>query len=236
MIRSYKFRLYPNKEQEEKLEWTLEQCRLVYNKFLEELNKQDKPNKNEMSSMLLLWKNENEELKNVYSKTLQYEVSRLFINLKLLSKRKKNGYKVGRLCFKGKEWFKSFIYNQSGFKIINTNKRLSILKLSKIGEIPIRISNNIKGKIKQIIIKHEQSDKWFAIMQVDDEKPKPISQLINNVVGIDLGLTKFIHDSNNKTVKNPKYLKKSLEKLRKEQRKLAKKKRKGVTIIINKKL
>lgn len=45
MQRTCKFRLYPTKEQEQKLLWTLEKCRLVYNQILEGLNKQEKPNK-----------------------------------------------------------------------------------------------------------------------------------------------------------------------------------------------
>ena len=57
----------------------------------------------------------------------------LYSNLKALAKLKKNGKKVGKLRHKGK-WFKTFVYNQSGFKIIRTGKRLDRL-LSKIGNI-----------------------------------------------------------------------------------------------------
>jgi len=38
ILRSYKFRLYPNKEIEKKLEEQLEICRWLYNKLLEEIN------------------------------------------------------------------------------------------------------------------------------------------------------------------------------------------------------
>jgi len=34
---TYKFRLYPDSEEEKKLLWTLEKCREVYNQMLEEL-------------------------------------------------------------------------------------------------------------------------------------------------------------------------------------------------------
>jgi len=36
---------------------------------------------------------------------------------------------------------------------MKTGKRLDILHLSKIGDIPIRAHRPVKGKIKQIIIK-----------------------------------------------------------------------------------
>src|SRR3989441_2254691 len=36
MRKAYKFRLYPNKQQEEKLFWTLDRCRELYNAGLQE--------------------------------------------------------------------------------------------------------------------------------------------------------------------------------------------------------
>jgi putative transposase len=114
---TYKFRLYPNVEQEQKLLWTLEKCRLVYNDMLGGLNSQEKLNKLELQSRLPELKEKYPELKNVYSKVLQYEVYRMFSNLKALGQLKKKGKKVGKLRFKGKGWFKTFTYNQSGFEL-----------------------------------------------------------------------------------------------------------------------
>ncbi|MDI6859884.1 MAG: hypothetical protein QMC85_05250 [Methanocellales archaeon] len=107
-------------------------------------------------------KEEHPELKNIYAKVLQYEVYRLFSNLRSLAMLKKNGKKIGKLRFKGKGWFKTFTYNQSGFKVIETGKRLDRLHLSKIGDIPIRTHRDVEGKIKQITIKRHRSGKWFA--------------------------------------------------------------------------
>ena len=45
ILRSYKFRLYPNKEQERKLEEQLEICRWLYNRLLEEIDKARKEGK-----------------------------------------------------------------------------------------------------------------------------------------------------------------------------------------------
>ena len=134
---TYKFRLYPNAEQEQKLLWTLDECRFVYNQMLEGTNEQEA--QLELQSQLPELKEKYPELKGVYSKVLQYEVYRLFSNLRSLSELKKKGRKVGRLRFKGKEWFKTFTYNQSGFKIIKTDNRLDKLHLSKIGDISIRM-------------------------------------------------------------------------------------------------
>jgi len=78
----------------------------------------------------------------------------LYSNLKASSQLKRNGKQVGRLRFKGKGWYKTFIYNQTGFKLIKTGKRLDLLHLSKIGDTPIRVHKEVEGEIKQIIIKN----------------------------------------------------------------------------------
>ena len=82
---TYKFRLYPNEEQERKLLWTLDKCRFVYNQMLAGLNGQEKPNKYELKRHLPLLKKSYPELKGVHSQVLQNEVYRLFWNLKSLS-------------------------------------------------------------------------------------------------------------------------------------------------------
>lgn len=220
---SYKFRLYPNKEQEQKMSEVLNRCRFVYNKMLEGLNKQDKPNRLELQNSIPKLKEEHPELKKVYSKVLQYESYRLFSNLRALAKLKNNGKKVGKLRFKGKESFKTFVYNQSGFKIIKTDKRLDLLHLSKIGNIPIRIHREVEGKIKQVIIKKYKSAKWFAFICCDQDFP--VEKEIKNAVGIDMGTIYYVTDSEGRKIEHPHYLKESLKRLRKEQRKLSKKKK-----------
>jgi len=223
---TYKFRLYPTKKQEEKLSWTLDRCRFVYNKMLEGLNGQEKPNKLQLQKQLPSMKVKYPELKCVHSKVFQYEVYRLFSNLKVLGRLKKKGRKVGRLRFKGKGWFKTFTYNQSGFKLIETNKRLDLLHLSKIGDIPIRIHREVKEKTKQIIIKHCSSKKWYACITAEI-KEKITRSNNTKKVGIDLGLIDFIYDSDGNKIKHPKILDKSLKKLSKEQRRLSRKKKKS---------
>lgn len=222
---NYKFRLYPNKKTEEKLEYTLELCRQTYNNLLAELQNQKEIDKSQIQGIIPDMRICNPELKSVYSKTLQYECYRLFSNLKALSELKKKGKKIGRLRFKGKGWFRSFTYNQSGFKIEPTGNRCQTLHLSKIGNIPIRMHRSIKGKTKQITIKKYPSGKWYAYITTESKQSKIETKPIENVVGIDLGIEKFTTDSNGIYTQHPLFLKDSLKKLAKEQRRLAKKKR-----------
>ena len=241
MQRTYKFRLYPSKKQEENLLWTLDKCRYVYNTLLGLLNEQDVIDKQQLQGDGTDLRRLDPDLQKVYSKVLQYENYRLFSNLRSLSRLKKNGKKVGRLRFKGKGWFKTFTYNQSGFKIIRTGKRCHILHLSKIGDIPIRIHRNIVSvnnngnaddKIKQVTIKHYASGKWYACLSVESKNkinvnvPLPKHKNIKKV-GIDVGLTNYVYDSDGNKFGNPKCLKKSLNKLANEQIKLSKKKKRS---------
>ena len=224
-MKNYKFRLYPNKKEENKLNDTLDLCRFTYNNLLEGLNKQEKINRGIIQHSIVELKQTNPQLKNVYSKTLQYECYRLFSNLKGLSQLKKNGKKVGRLRFKGKGWFRTFTYNQSGFKLIMTGKRCQTLHLSKIGDINIRCHRNIKGNIKGVIVKKYPSGKWYAYLQVENKGSKTEPKQIEKVVGIDVGINNFTMDNYGYSTQSPLFLKNSLDKLAKEQRKLAKKKK-----------
>jgi putative transposase len=58
-------------------------------------------------------------------------VFRLFSNLAALKKMKERRRKVGKLRFKGERWFKTFTYNQSGFKLLPRNDKFGFLHLSK---------------------------------------------------------------------------------------------------------
>ncbi|MBU4086894.1 MAG: helix-turn-helix domain-containing protein, partial [Nanoarchaeota archaeon] len=79
MTTTYKFRLYPKKEQLDKLDLSLEICRQTYNNLLAGLD--ERYTKNELQNYLLDLKVVNPEMNNVHSKVLQMENQRLFGNL-----------------------------------------------------------------------------------------------------------------------------------------------------------
>jgi len=222
MQKTYKFRLYPTKENEVLLSQTLEYCRLVYNHLLEKLKKQDKPDRYELQNLLPDLKKQHPELTGVYSKALQYDVYRLFSARKALHELKKQGRKIGRLRFKSANRFKTIHYNQSGFKLTMTGKRLDLLHISKVGEIPIMVHRPVEGTIKQVVVKHYPSGKWFACITVEQKDVVVQRQPIKNAVGLDMGLDEFLTDSDRRTIENPVYLKKSLKRLKQRQRHLSK--------------
>jgi putative transposase len=71
------------------------------------------------------------DLASVYSKAPHYEVQHLFANLTVLNAFKKSGRKVGKLRFKGDQHFKTFNYNQFGFKLLPKNDKFGLSSTSR---------------------------------------------------------------------------------------------------------
>ena len=190
--------------------------------MLEEYN-ENHLSSNEMGRFLTRLKSEWPELNEVYSKCIQPERDKLYANLAALREMEKRGRKVGKLRFKPSQRFRSITYNQSGFEFLPKNDKFGFLHLSKIGDIPIRMHCAVEGNIKGIIIKHMPSGKWFACLSVDDGRGSRELMVIHDAVGIDVGLEHYAVDSDGNEVENPRYLKRELKKLRREQRRLSKK-------------
>ncbi len=202
-------------------------CRKLYNKLLEECKKaREKGEKltqiKTQSFIVGLKNNSMPELKGVYSKVLQMVNYTLWTNIKTLSKLKKTGRKIGHLRFKGKGWYKTINYNQSGFKVDEHKNKLTF---SKIGTINCRGLNNRvrKNKIKGIILKRTQTGKWFANIQI--ENVPVVLPKTNKNVGIDVGVSSFIVDSDGRRVENPRNIDKQLKKIKIVHRTLSRKKK-----------
>jgi len=222
-----KYRIYPNMETEAKLVGALENCRWLYNRLLEETKKAKEAGEPlrmyDCQNMIPRLKDEYPILGSVYSKVLQMVNYTLWANIRGLSALKKNGWKVGHIRFKGKGWYKTLNYNQSGFSFDG-----DMLHLSKIGDIRVKMHRPIQGKIKGVIIKQE-GQKWYAIIQMDAE----IHVLPPNdrAVGIDVGLKSFAVDSDGYDFENPRHLGHMLDRIKNAQRDLSRKKKGGAITV-----
>lgn len=218
---THKLRLYPNKEQEERLEFAREMCRQTYNTLLGELKEQSIIDKAMIQDRINDLKVVQPELKEVYSKMLQYECYRLFSNLSALKAVKDKGRKVGQMRFKGKNWFKTIQYNQSGFSFQHIHGKNGRLSLSKIGNIKTRQGQVPKEKIKQVTIK-KSLGRWYAHLVCEEKKE---IQHGDKELGIDLGINHFYTDSEGGKVEHPKIYETYQKKLKKTQQNLSRKKK-----------
>jgi transposase len=96
-----------------------------------------------------------------------------------------------------------------GFKLIKTGKRLDILHLSKIGDIPIRVHRVVEGKIKQVIIKRHNSGKWFACIYTEKEV-STIQREPKRAIGVDVGIKHFLTESDGRQIENPRFYERTL--------------------------
>jgi putative transposase len=194
---NYRFRLNPTPDQRERLAWTLDTCRQVYNHFLHRLNRVENTSSYKEQKRLPKLKKWWADLQGVHSKVLQKVVQRLYDNLSTLRGLKENGHRVGQLRWKGAGHYQSFTYSQSGFELDKKSDR-DELYLSKIGSIPVVAHRDLPedATVKSVTTKREPTGRWYAVLSVetpDGPPEKPTNP--ENVVGIDVGILKFAHDT-----------------------------------------
>ena len=121
---------------------------------------------------------------------------------------KKRKVKLGRPNFKKKGINDSFRLNDRAFRI-----KEGCLHLAKLGECKIKgsIPINELPNIRSMTIKRKGSVYLIKVLYMGFTKPKPTT---GNAVGIDLGLKHFYTDNQGNKVENPKFLEKSLNKIK----------------------
>ncbi|MEJ7861528.1 MAG: transposase [Pyrinomonadaceae bacterium] len=222
IIKAYKFRLQTSKAVEAKLENTLNLCRELYNSALRErkdawtINRIN-VNRFDQDKQLPEIKKTNPEYKDIHSQVLQDVLKRLDKSFQSFFRRVKQSVKAGFPRFKGKNWFDSFCYAQSGFSLSGSH-----LTLSKIGKVKIKLSRSVIGKIKTCTIKKE-IDKWFVIFTVET-LPEPLDKT-GESVGLDVGISAFATLSDGTQIDNFKYYESTQKKLRIAQRRVSRRKK-----------
>jgi putative transposase len=225
ILRAYKYRLYPDKKQEELISKTIGCCRFVYNYYLNkkiELYKTEEKsiNYNACANDLKNLKKEHKWLKEVDSISLQQSLKDLDTAYQNFFRRIKNGDKqVGFPKFKSKK------NPKQSYRTQNVNNNICIIdnkiKLPKLGLVRFANSRKFEGKIKSCTISKTKTNKYFISVLVEEEiKELPKN---DNAIGIDLGLKNFLITSDGEVFENPRVLQKYEQKLAKLQRQLAKK-------------
>lgn len=223
MLKTYKYRLFVTKKQQTILNSTLEECRWLYNHFLEQRKtywEQDKKSLNYhfQAVSIVKLKQERESLNNVHSQVLQNVAVRIDLAFKAFFRRVKVGEKAGYPRFRGKGWYDSITYPQSGFEIKDGR-----LKLSKIGSIKFKYHRQLEGKLKTCAIRRSAAGKWYVSFScIVESKPLPKS---DKAIGIDVGLTSFATFSDGSKIGNPRFFRQDEKALAKVQRKLSKAKK-----------
>ena len=227
MLKAYKYRIYPNKDQVVLLAKHVGCARYIYNYGLERKIKSYSETKKSISRFTIqadlpkLKKTEKTKwLSEVNSLSLQAALLNLDMAFTRFFKEKK-----------GFPNFKSKHDNRQSFQVPqNTTvdyeaKRVYLPKFKE--GIKCKFDRQFKGKIKTSTVSKTPTGKYFIsiLVETEDTVPSKVPIDENKAVGVDLGIKTFATLSDGTEIQNPKYLKKSLKKLKRLQRSVSRKKK-----------
>ena len=214
MLIAYKYRLYPNKEQQEYFAKCFGCVRFIYNRMLSDKIEYYKETKQKLNNTPAQYKKEFEWLKEVDSLALANAQMNLQTAYNNFFKRPEVGFPK----FKSKKNHNySYTTNNQGGNIYVSDR---YIKLPKIGLVRVKKHRDFDGLIKSVTVSQNPSGKYYVSVLVDQEEKEKLS-ISNNEIGIDLGIKEFCITSDGEMIENPKYLRKSKKKLRKLQKDLS---------------
>lgn len=224
MLKSFVYRLYPNKEQEVLLAKHFGCNRFIYNWALnlrkESYEQSGKTiSKFELNKMVtqLAKKEEYSWLQEVLSQSLQQSIQNLDTAYIKFFKEK-----TGFPKFKSKRTHKYSYRIPQNVKIDFEEHKVF---LPKIKWVNIRVDREFEGIIKSATVKQLPSGKYFVSILVEDGKDYQTKKKIkhDSAVGIDLGIKDFAILSDGTKIKNPKFLRTKEQRLRVLQKRLSRK-------------
>lgn len=214
MLKAYKYRLYPNKEQQEYFAKCFGCVRFIYNRMLSDKIEYYKETKQKLNNTPAQYKKEFLWLKEVDSLALANAQMNLQSAYNNFFKRPEVGFPK----FKSKKnHYYSYTTNNQDGNIYVSDK---YIKLPKIGLVRVKKHRDFEGTIKSVTVSKTPSEKYFVSVLVDCEEEEKLPQS-ENEIGIDLGIKEFAITSDGEMIENPKYLKKSEQQLRKLQKDLS---------------
>jgi putative transposase len=228
MLKTFRYRLYPNQTQQDQIRKTADACRFVYNWALE-----TKKTAYETDGTNLIWfdlnnrlkdlKQDHPFLKTAYSQSLQQAVKRFQLAFQHFFRRIKQGTdSPGYPRFK-----KRMAYRQS-FDVpqfFTIDFAICRVYLPKIGRIKAVFHRRFSGTPKMCTIVSTLTGKFYISIIVEDGNPPPPKPPATNqtAVGIDVGVTTYITLSSGEKVANPRHLHNTLHRLQCLHRRLSRK-------------
>ncbi len=221
-IKSYKYRVYPSKRQSRTLNDHLAICCELYNAALQERREAWRLDHKSISFydqtyQLKDIRQERPDVASVNSHVLEWTLDRVNKAFQSFFARVRRGEKPGYPRFRSSRRYESMTFRNIG-NALTENK----LRISKIGQVKIKLHRPLEGAIKTMTIKRE-AGRWFAVF-VCEVEPMPLL-FSPNAIGIDVGLTTFATLSDGRAIQNPRHYRQAERKLRVAQRRVARRKK-----------
>jgi putative transposase len=226
MRKTFKYRLYPNKQQQRILGQQLEECRWLYNHLLAERRdaweqRQESVRLYDQHATLPALKAERPTLAGVQSQVLQNVAVRIDLAFQAFFRRVKAGEdQPGYPRFRGKGRYDSFTFPQVpvGCKLDVEAKRL---RMMNVGQVKVVLHRPLEGMPKTATIQRSSTGKWYACFSCECVEPSPLPET-GQQVGIDVGLKAFATLSTGDEIPNPRFFRSEERTLAKEQRRFSK--------------
>lgn len=231
ITKSYKFRIYPSESQRILIEKTFGCCRFVYNYYLaksiedyERTGKMNSRFQNDKDYTQLKKKEEFFWLKETDASAHQQALKNLDAAYQNFFRRVKQGQKPGFPKFKKKTSAQSYTTpNLMGTRgTIESILRTKYIKICKLGWLQAKIDIVPQGHWVNMTIRRNASGKYFVSLCCVNV-PHEEHETTGSLIGVDLGIKDFAITSNGEKFENPKFLRKSEQRLKMLQRRLSKK-------------
>lgn len=220
MRSTFKYRLFPTAAQRTSLQKSLDACRWTYNKTLEVRrdawqSEGKSLSRYDTNRLLTVWKLDSELLQSGHAQAMQDAQKRVDLAFRAFFRRVKAGEEPGYPRFRGRDRYDSFTYPQEkgNWRFLGEGR----LRLSKIGDVRIKLHRPIDGQCKTLTIRRDSIGNWYACFSCIVE-PKPLPPT-DKVAGIDLGLTTFAVLSDGSAIQRQRWMKRDERDIARLQRK-----------------
>ncbi len=217
--KAFKYRIFPNKVQQELINKTIGCSRFIYNHFLYAAKNAKYESYSKYNLQLTTLKVEYKFLKEVDSTALQNSLRELDDAFKRFFKKQNRFPKFKRKRKSRKSYTSQALHDQD---YCNIQVSEGLIKLPKLGNVKAKVHRLLSGKILKATISRTPTNKYFVSLTVDCEDVKKLPAN-NNINGFDLGLSNYLIGSNNLIVANPKSYRKAEKALIRAQRSYSRK-------------
>ena len=225
MRKTFKYRLYPKKQQQRLLEQQLEECRWLYNHLLAERRdaweqRGESVRLYDQHATLPALKAERPALAGVQSQVLQNVAVRIDLAFQAFFRRVKAGEKEpGYPRFRGEGRYDSFTFPQVpvGCHLDAEARRLRIMN---VGLVKVVVHRPLEGTPKTATIRRGSTGKWYVSFSCECAEPS-LLPATGQQVGIDVGLKTFATLSTGDAVANPRFFRQEEKALARAQRRLS---------------
>jgi putative transposase len=148
----------------------------------------------------------------VSRQTLEDVIVRVDRAYKAFFRRLNSGRRAGYPRFRSQNRYDSFTLRQNGWKLEGKN-----LYIRNVGRFKLFLSRPIEGKIKTVTIRRTSTGQWFVSFSCDEVLAKHFPPS-DKSIGLDVGISSFVTDSEGNSINNPRFFSDSERELRRKQR------------------